>query len=155
MQELSQAQEAFTRNPSRETFGDYYEVVLRQWREARANGWYCTKVMLENHLVRLGFASERHNLDAADIAKERGIIKPANAAPVQPSAYIPDCEYQNVDGCCLRPDNATPECHADACPLAPAQDRMAVGYCSKCGGAHSLIDGLCYDCRPRFVDHYG
>ncbi len=27
------------------------------------------------------------------------------------------CEFQGEDGTCTHPDNMTPECHADACPL--------------------------------------
>lgn len=37
----------------------------------------------------------------------------------------------------------------------PAWERMSVGHCAACGSASHLVDGLCYDCRPRFVDHYG
>lgn len=27
--------------------------------------------------------------------------------------------------------------------------RLTIGYCQKCGYGHSLINGLCYDCRPN------
>lgn len=27
-------------------------------------------------------------------------------------------------------------------------DRLSVGCCKNCGGGHSLIDGLCFACRP-------
>ena len=37
----------------------------------------------------------------------------------------------------------------------PDWDTMSVGHCEKCSAPTALIDGLCYDCRPRFVDQYG
>ncbi len=35
----------------------------------------------------------------------------------------------------------------------PFWDRWSVGVCEICNEAHSLIDGLCYDCRahPIFI----
>jgi len=26
-----------------------------------------------------------------------------------------------------------------------------IGYCEKCNEGHSLLDGLCYICRPRLL----
>lgn len=33
---------------------------------------------------------------------------------------VKDCGHVGSDGCCVHPDNMTPECHDDACPLLAA-----------------------------------
>lgn len=32
-----------------------------------------------------------------------------------------------------------------------AWERMSVGYCENCSKAHSLVDGLCYNCRAACI----
>lgn len=71
---------------------------------------------------------------------------------------IRDCEYQDPDdGCCLHPDNHTPECHVWACPrLAPFVERLATaaqdaydhlgerGYAYEGPTEWAIMDGLKY-----------
>lgn len=72
---MTEAREAFDDNPTRETYGDYYEIAIAEWREARDNGWYHSKVAAEQHLIYLGFAAEKYGFDVAAVAKERGLVK--------------------------------------------------------------------------------
>lgn len=40
-------------------------------------------------------------------------------------------------------------CWRCAPPISPAWwDRLSVGTCLRCRAGASLIDGLCYECRP-------
>jgi len=71
---------------------------------------------------------------------------------------IKDCEHQDIkDGCCLHPDNTTPECNVWACPrLASFVERLATaaqdaydhlgekGYAYEGPKEWDIMDGLKY-----------
>ena len=48
-----------------------------------------------------------------------------------------------VEATCAEYDDAPSASTSDE----PEWERMSVGYCKQCKGAHALVDGLCYDCR--------
>jgi hypothetical protein len=69
---LYEARQRFRETQTEEAYADYFEIVIRLYREARENHWYYTKLALEDDLTTLGFASQRLGIDAKAIAQERG-----------------------------------------------------------------------------------
>ncbi len=65
-----------------------------------------------------------------------------------------NCNELVPEGCCTCGPDQELVCTAsvtDGDPH-PDWDAMSVGYCQKCGDATVVINGLCYDCRPRFKE---
>ena len=65
----------------------------------------------------ISYPCMRERIRDLGLDKLSTICVPCNNCGYVEGRPVKDCGHVGTDGCCEHPDNMTPECHHDACPL--------------------------------------